>query len=38
MSNEQKEYQVDQEPFPYKTYDEILLEKQRRMRFHRGAR
>ncbi len=36
MSNEQKEYQVDQEPFPYKTYDEILLEKQRRMRFHRG--
>lgn len=36
MNNEQKDNQTYQEPFPYKTYDEILLEKQRRMRFHHG--
>lgn len=36
MDNQQKEQQSYQEPFPYKTYDEILMEKERRMRFRHG--
>ena len=36
MNNEQKEYKIYQEPFPYKTYDEILMEKERRKKVQRG--
>ena len=36
MNNEQKEYQINQEPFPYKTYDEILTEKARRKKLQHG--
>lgn len=36
MNNEQKEYETYQEPFPYKTYDEILMEKERRTRIQHG--
>ena len=36
MDNREKEQQSYQEPFPYKTYDEILMEKERRIRFHHG--
>lgn len=36
MNNEQKEYKAYQEPFPYKTYDEILMEKERRKKVQRG--
>lgn len=36
MDNRQKEQQSYQEPFPYKTYEEILMEKERRMRFRHG--
>ncbi len=36
MNNEQKEYRTDQEPFPYKTYEEILMEKERRKTFQHG--
>ncbi len=36
MDQQQKEQQTFQEPFPYKTYDEILMEKERRMRFRHG--
>ncbi len=36
MNNEQKEYQSYQEPFPYKTYEEILMEKERRRTFQHG--
>ena len=34
--DQQKEKQTYQEPFPYKTYDEILMEKERRQRFRHG--
>ena len=33
---EKQQYNTYQEPFPYKTYDEILMEKERRMRFRHG--
>ena len=36
MNNEQKEYKTYQEPFPYKTYDEILMEKERRKKVQHG--
>lgn len=36
MDRQQKEQHTYQEPFPYKTYDEILMEKERRMRFRHG--
>lgn len=36
MNNDQKEYQTYQEPFPYKTYEEILMEKQRRKKVQHG--
>lgn len=36
MDQQQKEQRTYQEPFPYKTYDEILLEKERRLRFRHG--
>jgi len=32
MDQQQKQQHTYQEPFPYKTYDEILMEKERRMR------
>ena len=34
--NEHKEYRTYQEPFPYKTYEEILLEKARRKKLQHG--
>lgn len=36
MNNQQKKYQTYQEPFPYKTYDEILMEKERRRKVQHG--
>ncbi len=36
MNNEQKEYNTYQEPFPYKTYEEILMEKERRKSLQHG--
>lgn len=36
MDQQQKQQDTYQEPFPYKTYDEILMEKERRMRFRHG--
>lgn len=36
MSNQQQDMRPQQEAFPYKTYDEILMEKERRLRFRRG--
>ena len=36
MKEQQDNGQIEQEPFPYKTYDEILMEKYRRERFHHG--
>ena len=36
MDQQQNEQRTYQEPFPYKTYDEILLEKERRLRFRHG--
>ena len=33
MDQQQNEQRTYQEPFPYKTYEEILLEKERRLRF-----
>ena len=36
MNNEQNEYRTYQEPFPYKTYDEILMEKERRKKVQHG--
>lgn len=36
MNEQQEKQQNNQEPFPYKTYDEILMEKNRKERFHHG--
>lgn len=36
MNEQQEKQQSSQEPFPYKTYDEILMEKNRKERFHHG--
>ena len=36
MDYRQKDQQSYQEPFPYKTYDEILMEKERKQRFRHG--
>ena len=36
MNEQQEKQQNSQEPFPYKTYDEILMEKNRKERFHHG--
>lgn len=36
MKEQKDNQQINQEPFPYKTYDEILMEKNRRERFHHG--
>jgi len=36
MKEQQDKQQTYQEPFPYKTYDEILMEKNRRERFRHG--
>lgn len=36
MDQKEKQQDTYQEPFPYKTYDEILMEKERRMRFRHG--
>lgn len=36
MNNQQNEYRTYQESFPYKTYDEILMEKERRRKVQHG--
>ncbi len=36
MNNEHKDQQTYQEPFPYNTYEEILMEKERRKTFQHG--
>lgn len=36
MDQKEKQQDTYQESFPYKTYDEILMEKERRMRFRHG--